>query len=106
MSEETRHDYLGHTVLLGLKKFIYPFGWGPPLTGVHGGYDFPTMAHQADKAHANGAVVAWSHLPHPHAELPIDVALGKSMQWRRLFSETLSKITQCVSTWANSHLKP
>ena len=77
MSEETRHDYLGHTVLLGLKKFIYPFGWGPPLTGVHGGYDFPTMAHQADQAHANGAVVAWSHLPHPHAELPIDVALGK-----------------------------
>lgn len=77
VSEETRHDYLGHTVLLGLKKFIYPFGWGPPLTGVHGGYDFPTMAHQADQAHANGAVVAWSHLPHPHAELPIDVALGK-----------------------------
>lgn len=77
MSEETRHDYLGHTVLLGLKKFIFPFGWGPPLTGVHGGYDYPTMAHQADKAHEQGALVAWSHLPHPHAELPIDVALGK-----------------------------
>ncbi len=77
MSEETRHDYLGHTVLLGLQKFIYPFGWGPPLTGVHGGYDYPTMAHQADQAHANGALVAWAHLPHPHAELPIDVALGK-----------------------------
>lgn len=77
IAEETRHDYLGHTVLLNLKEFVFPFGWGMPHTGVHGGYDYPTMAHQADKAHANGALVAWSHLPHPHAELPIDAALGK-----------------------------
>ena len=77
ISEETRHDYLGHTVLMNLKEFIFPFGWGSPLTGVHGGSDYPTMAQQADKAHAQGALVAWAHLPHPHAELPIDVALGK-----------------------------
>ena len=77
ISEETRHDFLGHTVLMNLKEFIFPFGWGPPLTGVRGGSDYPTMALQADKAHAQGALVAWSHLPHPHAELPIDVALGK-----------------------------
>jgi hypothetical protein len=78
ISEETRHDYLGHTVLLNLKEHVFPFGWGGPLTGVHGGYDYPTMAEQADRAHAQeGALVAWSHLPHPHAELPIDVALGK-----------------------------
>ncbi len=77
ISEETRHDYLGHTVLMNLKEFIFPFGWGGPLTGVHGGYDWPTMAHQADRAHAQGALVAWAHLPHPHAELPIDVAHGK-----------------------------
>lgn len=77
ITEETRHDYLGHTVLLNLKKLIYPLGWGGPHTGVHGGYDYPTMAHQADKAHEQGGLVAWSHLPHPHAELPIDVALNK-----------------------------
>ncbi len=77
VSEETRHDYLGHTVLMNLKEFIFPFGWGSPLTGVHGGSDYPTMALQADKAHAQGALVAWAHLPHPHAELPIGVALGK-----------------------------
>jgi len=77
IGEEARHDYLGHTVLLNLKELIYPFGWGGPHTGVHGGYDYPTMAQQADKAHAQGALVAWSHLPHPHGELPIDVALGK-----------------------------
>ena len=78
ISEETRHDYLGHTVLLNLKEHVYPFGWGGPITGVHGGYDYPTMAHQADKVHAQeGTLVAWAHLPHPHGELPIDIALDK-----------------------------
>jgi hypothetical protein len=77
IGEETRHDYLGHTVLLNLKELIYPFGWGGPHTGVHNAYDYPTMAQQADKAHEQGALVAWSHFPHPHGELPIDVALNK-----------------------------
>ncbi len=77
MTEETRHDFLGHTVLLNLKELIYPFGWGEPETGVHGGYDYPTMAHQADAAHAQGGLVAWAHMPFPNAELPIDVALDK-----------------------------
>lgn len=78
ISEETRHDYLGHTVLLNLKKHVWPFGWGGPITGVHDGYDYPTMAAQADKVHQQeGALVAWSHFPHPHGELPIDIALGK-----------------------------
>lgn len=77
MSFETRHDYLGHAVLLNLKEMIFPFGWGVPFTGLHLAWDYPTMAHQADKAHAKGALVAWAHLPHPHAELPIDVALNK-----------------------------
>jgi hypothetical protein len=77
VTEETRHDFLGHTVLLNLKHLLYPFGWGEPNTGVHGGYDFPTMAHQADRAHAQGGVVAWAHMPFPNGELPIDAALDK-----------------------------
>ena len=77
ITEETRHDFLGHAVLLNLRELIYPFGWGDPDTGVHGGYDFPTMAHQADAAHAQGGLVAWAHMPFPNAELPIDVALDK-----------------------------
>ncbi|MBM4219191.1 MAG: hypothetical protein FJ171_06060 [Gammaproteobacteria bacterium] len=77
VSEETRHDFLGHTVLLNLKELIYPFGWGEPDTGVHGGYDHPTMAHQADMAHAQGGLVAWAHMPFPNGELPIDAALNK-----------------------------
>jgi hypothetical protein len=77
VTEETRHDFLGHTVLLNLRELIYPFGWGEPNTGVHGGYDHPTMAHQADRAHAQGGIVAWAHMPFPNGELPIDAALGK-----------------------------
>ena len=77
ITEETRHDFLGHAVLLNLKELIYPFGWGDPDTGVHGGYDYPTMAQQADAAHAQGGLVAWAHMPFPNAELPIDVALDK-----------------------------
>lgn len=77
VGEETRHDFLGHAVLLGLRELIYPMGWGVPFTGVPGAYDYPTMAQQLDKAKDAGATVAWSHFPHPHGELPINVALGK-----------------------------
>jgi hypothetical protein len=77
IAEETRHDYLGHTTLLDIKKLIYPMGWGEPTTGVPGGYDNPTMADQADKAHANGALVVWAHFPDPGGEIPIDFTLGK-----------------------------
>lgn len=77
ITEETRHDYLGHTVLLNLKELIYPMGWGEPRTGVIGGIDYPAMAHQADKANEQGALVAWAHFPEPHGELAIDMALGK-----------------------------
>ncbi|WP_133064350.1 CehA/McbA family metallohydrolase [Sandarakinorhabdus cyanobacteriorum] len=77
IAEETRHDYLGHTTLLDIKKLIYPMGWGEPTTGVPGGYDSPAMADQADKAHANGALVVWAHFPDPGGEIPIDFTLGK-----------------------------
>ncbi len=76
IGEETRHDYLGHGVLLGLRELIYPMGWGVPFTGVPGAYDYPTMARQLARARAVGATTVWAHFPHPHAELPIDTALG------------------------------
>lgn len=77
IAEETRHDFLGHTTLLDLKKLVYPMGWGAPTTGVPGGYDSPTMAEQADKAHANGGLVIWAHFPDPGGEVPVDFSLGK-----------------------------
>ncbi|MCG8441571.1 MAG: CehA/McbA family metallohydrolase [Caulobacterales bacterium] len=76
-TEETRHDFLGHTTLLNLKELIFPMGWGAPSTGVIGGIDYPAMAHQADKAHAQGALVAWAHFPTPYGEVAIDMALDK-----------------------------
>jgi len=68
---------LGHTSLLNIDNLIYPMGWGVPNTGVPGAYDFPTMAHQADRAHAAGGLVTWTHFPNPHGEVPISFALNK-----------------------------
>lgn len=77
-NEETRHEYLGHTILHPIKQLIYPLSWGDDgSTGVYGGYDYPTMAHQADQAHKQGSLVTWAHFPFPYGELAIDVALGK-----------------------------
>ena len=76
-NEETRHGFLGHTILQRIKKLVYPLTWGGPRTGVLGQADYPPMAQQADKAHAQGALVTWAHFPSPSGELPIDVALGK-----------------------------
>ncbi len=76
-NEETRHGFLGHTILQRIKKLIYPLTWGGPRTGVLGQSDYPPMAHQADKAHAQGALVTWAHFPYPDGEVAIDVALDK-----------------------------
>lgn len=46
-------------VLLNLKELVYPFGRGEPNTGVHGGYDHPTMAQQADKARRSASDAAF-----------------------------------------------
>ena len=35
------------------------------------------MAHAADDAHAQGALVTWAHWPYPSMEAPLDIALGK-----------------------------
>ncbi len=76
-NEETRHGFLGHTILQRIKTLVYPLTWGGPRTGVQGQPDYPPMAHQADKAHAQGALVTWAHFPYPDAEVSIDVALDK-----------------------------
>lgn len=76
-NEETRHRYLGHTILHPIRELVYPLSWGGPNEGVAGGIDYPPMAYQADKAHAQGGLVTWAHLPFPYGELAVDVALGK-----------------------------
>lgn len=73
---ESRHGFLGHTVMLNLKELVYPLAWGSRRPGV-GGSDYPPMAHQADKAHEQGGFVSWAHFPGPRGEVAIDIALGK-----------------------------
>ncbi len=34
VNEESRHGFLGHTVLLNLNQLVYPLTWGPPNEGV------------------------------------------------------------------------
>jgi len=77
VNEESRHNFLGHTILHPLKELIYPLSWGGPSEGVPGGFDYPPMAHQADKAHAQGAIVTVAHFPYPYGEIAVDVGLGK-----------------------------
>ncbi len=93
VGEETRHGFLGHTILLNLKELVYPLTWGGPGEGVPGGFDYPAMAHQADKAHAQGGLVTWAHFPGPTGELAVDIALGKIdaidlLTWGDAFRET------------------
>ncbi len=78
VNEESRHGFLGHTVLLNLKELVYPLAWGSiEEEGVPGGIDYPPMARQADAAHAQGGFVSWAHFPNPKGEVAIDIALGK-----------------------------
>ena len=77
VNEESRHGFLGHTVLMDLEDLVYPLTWGPGDEGVYGGIDYPAMAMQADKTHAQGGFVGWAHFPYPNGEVAIDVALGK-----------------------------
>lgn len=92
VNEETRHHVLGHAVLLNLKELVYPLSWGGPDEGVHGGYDYPPMAHQADKTHQQGGFVSWAHFPWPVGEVAVDIALGKIdaidiMTWGNAFRD-------------------
>ena len=77
VNEESRHGFLGHTILHPLKELIYPLSWGGPPEGVPDGFDYPPMAHQADKAHAQGAIVTVAHFPYPFGEIAVDIGLGK-----------------------------
>lgn len=77
VNEESRHNFYGHTILLNLKKLVYPLAWGPGGAGVIEGHDYPPMASVADRTHEQGGFVTWAHFPFPGGELAVDMALGK-----------------------------
>jgi hypothetical protein len=71
VSQEFRHDHLGHLCLLGLKKLIAPV---KPMQKEH----FPLHIRACDETRAQGGYVSWAHFPSwPGLENPLDVALEK-----------------------------
>lgn len=97
-NEETRHGFLGHTILHPIQELVYPLTWGEPREGVPEGLDYPTMAHQADKVHAQGGLVTWAHFPNPTGELAIDIALDKIdsievFTWGNSFNPSMASLT-------------
>lgn len=105
VGEETRHGWLGHSILLGIRKLVYPLTWGGPSEGVPGGFDHPPMATQADAAHAQGALVTAAHFPWPKGELAVDIALGKLdavdvLTWGDAFSsKNVMPAPPAAETW-------
>lgn len=71
VSQEFRHDQLGHLCVLNLKKLIEPVK--PIRTDA-----YPLHLGVYDEAHAQGGHVSWAHFPSwPGVEGPLDVALEK-----------------------------
>ncbi len=77
VGEEFRHGLLAHLIFQNLRSIVWPVSVGQLRENGANGYDWPLMAHAADDAHAQGAVVTWAHWPYPSMEAPLDIALGK-----------------------------
>jgi hypothetical protein len=71
VSQEFRHDHLGHMCVLDLKKLVQPV---KPMQKEH----YPLHLSACDQAHAQGGYVTWAHFPSwPGAESPLDVVMEK-----------------------------
>jgi hypothetical protein len=71
VTQEFRHDQLGHLCVLNLKKLI------EPVTTMQKEH-YPLNLRACDLAHAQGGYVSWAHFPSmPLLESPLDVAMEK-----------------------------
>ena len=71
VSQEFRHDHLGHMCVLDLKKLVEPV---KPMQKEH----YPLHLSACDRAHAQGGYVTWAHFPSwPGVESPLDVVMEK-----------------------------
>lgn len=71
VTQEFRHDQLGHLCVLNLKKLIEPVK--PIQTDA-----WPLHLRIYDEIHAQGGYVSWAHFPSwPGVESPLDVAMEK-----------------------------
>jgi hypothetical protein len=71
VSQEFRHDQLGHMCVLNLKELLQPVK--PQRREA-----YPLHIDACDRAHSQGGYVSWAHFPSmPCIESPLDVALEK-----------------------------
>jgi hypothetical protein len=71
VSQEFRHDDLGHLCLLNLKRLVQPV---KPIQTLHS----PLHLRVYDEVHGQGGYVSWAHFPSwPGLESPLDVAMEK-----------------------------
>ncbi len=77
VSEECRHNFLGHLNLLNLRSVIEPITFGGPPEHEPVGDDYPPLADAADRTRAQNGYVTWAHFAWPGGEIAADVALGK-----------------------------
>jgi hypothetical protein len=71
VSQEFRHNHLGHMCVLDLKRLVQPV---KPMQREH----YPLHLSACDNAHAQGGYVTWAHFPSwPGVESPLGVVMEK-----------------------------
>ena len=78
VSQENRQHFLGHLILMGLKKPVMPWcSDGPGEAELGGTLEIP-MSDWADQCHAQGGSVVIPHLPNPNGEPATLIATGRA----------------------------
>ena len=78
VSQENRQHFLGHLILMGLKKPVMPWCSDGPGEAEMGGTLEITMSDWADQCHSQGGSVVIPHLPSPNGEPATLIATGRA----------------------------
>ncbi len=77
-SQENRQHFLGHLILLGLKRPVMPWSSDGPSEAELAGPLETTLSHWADECHRQGGTVVIPHFPDPNGESATLVATGRA----------------------------
>jgi hypothetical protein len=77
VSQENRQHFLGHLILLGLKKHIMPWCSDGPGEAELAGTLEVMLSDWADQCHAQEGTVIAPHFPVPNAEIAALIATGR-----------------------------
>jgi hypothetical protein len=76
-SQENREHVLGHMILMGLRRPVYPWCSDGPSEAELGGTLETTLSAWADACHEQGGTVILPHFPNPNGEPAALVATGR-----------------------------